>query len=191
MAALSIPTLPLRLVRSAVGRFREEVARRTAPPVVLAVRAGGLSPLDVWALAEVHEQVMAADEGRRDGVVAVVGDGGAAVVAADARVSAREVCVYGVDDRAALAETLAAHGSPPETSRVTLHDGAPAADGPAVAVGFVAAGHLGALGTLAGRLAPGGALVVADGEAEAVAEVLGRGGFRSVQRAGVWVVRRD
>lgn len=156
---------PLRLARAVAGTVRDAVARRTAPPVVLAVRGERLTRLAPSALADLHDRVVAAEKARLPGVLVVAGDpgGGVAVVMADARSSAREVQVFGVADREAAAAALTRHGFRPESTRVTLRDGAPEADGEPVAVAHVAAPDAETLGALvaplAGRLAVGGVLV--------------------------------
>ena len=166
MAALTFPTLPLRVVRGVAARVQTALARRTAPPVVLAAKAERLTRLSHRALAELHERALAADAADLDGALVVVGAGrgGAALVLADARSSAREVQVFGADDPASLTEVLTRHGFPPHATRVTLRGGAPQpGDGP---VALAAVGHAdpGAvtevLPVLLDRLAPGGVVVL-------------------------------
>lgn len=194
---LTIPTLPRRVARAVANRVRDVVARRTAPPVVLAVRRERLTRLTPRALAELHECVVEAEEASREGVVVTVGEatGGAAIVLADARSSARAVCVYGVSgERPALTAALARHGCAPDASRVSLHDGLPDAQGAPVAVGHLATRDpealRAALAALVGRLVPGGVIVV-DAypipACRAVVEAL-RGDLRPVQRAAVHLV---
>ena len=158
--------LPLRLARAAAVRFRDALARRTAPPVVTAVRAARLTRLGPGALADLHERVVEAERRGLEGVLVVAGDpgGGVAVVLADARSSAREVQVFGLEDRGAVTAALARHGFRPEATRVTLFEGRPAPDGPAVALAYVAASDTAALRerveALAPRLVVGGTLAV-------------------------------
>ncbi|WP_412061880.1 hypothetical protein [Rubrivirga sp. IMCC45206] len=158
------PSSP-RLFRAAAAAVLDAVARRTAPPVVTDVRDDGLTALPAAVLAELHEHVLAAERERVPGVLVVAGDprGGTAVVVADARMTSREVRVYGVADRASLAAALTAHGFRPDATRVTLLDGWPdAADAEPVAVAYLGRRAAGpALAPLAARLAPGGVLVVA------------------------------
>ena len=189
---------PLRLVRAAAGQLRDAVARRTAPPVVLAVREEGLTRLAPSALADLHERVVEAERARLPGALVVAGDpgGGAAVVAADGRSSAREVQVFGVKDPEAAAAALTRHGFRPESTRVTLRDDAPRPDGEPVAVAHVAAMTPEALRpvveALAGRLVPGGVLIVdaRDPATLAVVEAAFRGAdVRYVRRAQLHVVR--
>ncbi|PAP75246.1 hypothetical protein [Rubrivirga marina] len=158
-------SFPLRLARAVAGSVRDAVARRTAPPVVLAVREERLTRLAPSVLADLHERVVTAERERVPGVLVVVDDpgGGVAVVVADARSSAREVQVFGIEDRESATVALTRHGFRPESTRVTLRDGAPEADGEPVAVAHVTAANVEALGALvaplAGRLAVGGVLV--------------------------------
>ncbi len=201
MPSLSFPTLPQRIARAAVGRVRDLVASRTAPPVVVAVRERKLTRLTPSALADLHDRVVEAEEADRPGVIVTVGEdrGGAAVVLADARSSAREVRVYGVAParRPALVEALTQHGFRPESSRVTILDGLPRATGEPVAVAHVATHDLEALrdvlAALAERLVPGGVIVV-DGyhkrKRRAVVDQACAGrGLRRVQRAHLHLVR--
>lgn len=201
MAGLSSPLLPRRIARAAIGRVRDLVARRTAPPVVLAVRKEKLTRLKPRALADLHDRVVEAEEAERDGVIVTVGDakGGAAVVLADARSSAREVRVYGVspDQRAALTAVLTRYGFRPEAARVSLLDGVPEAGGEPVAVGHVATSDpetlRAVLAPLLDRLVPGGVIVV-----DAYAKPTGRAAVDAlcqgrdvtfVQRAHLHLVR--
>lgn len=198
---LSFPTLPRRIARAALGRLQDWVASRTAAPVVLAVRRERLTRLSSRALAELHERVVEAEEAEREGVVVTVGDlgGGAAIVLADARSSAREVRVYGVAEarRAALTAALTRHGFRPDTTRVTVLDGLPQPDGGAVAVAHVATSDPHALqavlAVLLDRLVPGGVVVVdayARPKARAVVDVLCQGrDLTRVLRAHLHLVR--
>lgn len=204
MASLTLlPTAPLRFARAVAkgvaDRVRTAVAERTAAPVVVAVRKQGLTRLSVWALADLHDRVVEAEADGTPGVIAVVGDewGGAAVVLADARSSAREVRVYGAADPDRVAAALTAHGFRPEATRVTFADGPPEAGGEDVAVAYVATAEPEALratlNTILDRLAVGGVAVVdaydeADGRAVVDAACAGRP-VRLVQRARVNVVR--
>ncbi|WP_412068821.1 hypothetical protein [Rubrivirga sp. IMCC43871] len=159
-----LPSSP-RLFRSAAAAVLDAVARRTAPPVVTDVRDAGLTTLPAAVLAELHQHVLEAERERVPGVLVVAGDkrGGAAVVVADGRTSSREVRVYGVADRPALAASLTAQGFRPDATRVSLLDGWPSADDPEpVAVAYLGRRAVGpALAPLAARLAPGGVVVVA------------------------------
>lgn len=165
---LSFPTLPRRVARAAIGRVRDLVARRTAPPVVMAVREERLTKLKPRALADLHDRVVEAEDAEREGTIVTVGDakGGVAVVLADARSSAREVRVYGVAaaQRAALADALTRHGFSPDATRVTVLDGLPEAGGDAVAVAHIATSEpetmRAVLTPLISRLVPGGVVVV-------------------------------
>lgn len=152
-----------RFARGVAARVQDAVAERTAPPIVTAVRRERLTSLGSRALAELHEHIVEAEREGVEGLIAIVGDGGAAVVAADARSSAREVRVYGIppDEHAALAAALTRHGFRPEATRVTL-DAAPPTDGDAIAIAYVsdlAKGYRSALTTLSSRLADDGVLL--------------------------------
>jgi len=204
MATLThLPTAPFRFARAVAKgvaeRVRTAVAERTAAPVVVAVRKQGLTRLPVRALTDLHARVVEAEAENTPGVIAVVGDdwGGAAVVLADARSSAREVRVYGVSDRDRVASALTTHGFPPEAARVTLLDGPPEAEGEDVAVAYVATTEPEALrpslDAVLGRLAVGGVAVVdayddADGRSVVDAACVGRS-VRLVQRARLNLVR--
>ena len=201
MPALSLPTLPLRVARAAANRVRDLVASRTAPPVVVAVRDERLTKLTPSALADLHERVVEAEQAGRPGVIVTVGDarGGAAIVLADARSSAREVQVHGVSDRGrpAPVEALTRHGFRPDATRVTTLDGLPTATGDPVAVAHVATQDpealRAALAVLVERLAPGGVIVVEGYHQRkrraAVDAVCTGRGWRRVQRAHLHLVR--
>ena len=166
MASLTFSTLPIRIVRGVSERVRAALARRAAPPVVLAARQGGLTRLSHRALMDLHERVVEAEHAERPGVLVVVGagKGGSTLVMADARSSAREVQVFGAAEPVAVAQALADRGFSPETSRVTLCDGAPSPGGEPVAVAHVAAHDPAVLSAvlpvLLDRLGPGGVVVV-------------------------------
>ena len=201
MPTLSFPTLPQRIARAAVGRVQDLVASRTAPPVVVAVRGEKLTRLTPRALADLHDRVVEAEQADRQGVIVTVGEagGGAAIVLADARSSAREVRVYGVSgaERGPLAEALGRHGFRPEAARVTILGGLPDATGDPVAVAHVATREPEALravlAALAERLVVGGVIVV-DGYPKrkrraVVDEVCAGRGLNRVQRAHLHLVR--
>ena len=192
--------LPLRLARAAARTVRDAVARRTAPPVVLAVRAERLTRQSPGALAELHECVVAAEVADRPGVLVVAGDpgGGVAVVVADGRWSAREVQVFGLADAEAATAALTRHGFRPDATRVSLRDGTPEADGEPVAVAFAAAPDADALREvvvpLVARLAVGGVLVVDASGPAALAVVEGAVASRDVRlvrRSHLHAVRRS
>ncbi|MEM0964070.1 MAG: hypothetical protein AAGK21_16195, partial [Bacteroidota bacterium] len=106
MAGFTIPTLPLRIAQRVASSVQDAVAERTAPPVVTAVRRDRLTRLPSRALAEIHERVVEAERVGIGGLLVIVADGGAAIVAADGRSSAREVCVHGIADPGPLAASL-------------------------------------------------------------------------------------
>ena len=148
--------------------------------------------------AGVHERVVEAEAQGRAGVVVVTGDpgGGVAVVAADARSSAREVRVANVADRAAVEAALTRHGFRPGATRVSLHEGLPDAEGDPVAVAFVGEREPTAIravsARLAGRLAVGGVLIVdAEGRERKAAVTRAVEGLsvRLVQRTRLHVIR--
>jgi len=189
---------PLRLARAVAGTVRDAVARRTAPPVVLAVRGERLTRLAPSALADLHERVIDAEKERLPGVLVVAGDpgGGVAVVMADARSSAREVQVFGVEDHEAAAAALTRHGFRPEATRVTLREGAPEADGEPVAVAHLSAPDAETLAPLAAavvsRLVVGGVLVASAPDPARLAAVEGAfvgADVRYVRQAQLHVVR--
>ncbi|WP_420456140.1 hypothetical protein [Rubrivirga sp.] len=76
---------PLRLARSAAAHIRDAIARRTAPPAVMAVCEEGLTRLPPGALAHLHERGVGAERAEVPGVLVVAGDpgGGVAVVGTD------------------------------------------------------------------------------------------------------------
>ena len=96
-APLSLSRLA-RAARAAAGLIEDAVALRTAPPVVSAVRADGLSYLSPRALADLHARVVEAEERGVPGLLVEAGCalGGSAIVMAQARSSARELRVYDV-----------------------------------------------------------------------------------------------
>ncbi len=161
----------------------------------MAVRPG-LTRVPPGALAELHERVVEAERGEVPGVLVVAGDpgGGVAIVVADARWSAREVQVFGVGDVEAATAALTRRGFRPSSTRVTLCDGWPGAEGEPVAVAYVAVrdGWREVAVALAGRLAPGGVLIVGSAapEVRAVVEAAFEGtDVGLVRRAHLHVVR--
>lgn len=195
---LAVPPPSPRLFRSAAAAVLDAVARRTAPPVVTDVRDNGLTALPAAVLAELHEHVLEAERERVPGVLVVAGDprGGAAVVVADGRTSSREVRVYGIADRPALAASLTAHGFRPDATRVLLRDGWPGADdAEPVAVAYLGRRAVEAgLAPLAVRLAPGGVLVVAASGADerrAVEAVAEAEGLRVTRKPRRLTLRRE
>ncbi len=164
---------------------------------MVAVREQALTRLPPGVLAELHECVAEAERAERPGVLVAAGDpgGGVAVVLADARWSAREVQVFGLADPGAADAALTRHGFRPSSTRVTVHGGRPQADGEPVAVAFVAVRGpwREALTALAGRLVPGGVLVVdaSTPEVRAAVETAFEGiDVRTVRRAHLHVVRQ-
>ncbi len=188
---LPFSLLPSRIARAVVERVQDAVAERTAPPVVTAVRRESLTHLSSRALAELHECVVEAERSDLEGTLAIVGDCGAAIVAADARISAREVRVYGInpDDRSELEDAMTRHGFSPSSTRITiLEEGAVLEDEP-VAVGYASDDEGVAL--LAPGLGPRGTLLVGDDGLHAVDALVKGGGYRSGSRGGILVVRRS
>lgn len=187
---LPISLLPARIARAVSDRVQDAVAERTAPPVVTAVRREGLTETPSRALAELHEAVGEAERHGLEGVLAVVGDAGAAVVAADARVSAREVRVYGVapSDRADLEAALGRRGFPPSRTRITIvEDGLDLEEAP-VAVGY--APDDASVSLLAPMLGAGGVLLVSDDGRPALEALVRKGSFRFSTRGGLHAARR-
>ncbi|MGB3544554.1 hypothetical protein [Rubrivirga sp.] len=187
---LPVSLFPARIARAVAERVQDVVAERTAPPVVTAVRREGLTDLGSRALAELHECVIEAEQSDLEGTLAVVGDCGAAIVAADARISAREVRVYGItpESQPDLEDAMTRHGFRPATTRITIVEAGSDLESAVIAVGYAPDDE--AVALLAPELGAQGVLLVAGPGRSAVDALVEDGAFRSLSRGGVFVVQR-